>query len=208
MPRSPPSGSTARERRRLAPLADVTSCPGAESCKLAVTRSRGVAGLVNEHFASRLPELDRIGALDVRVSGCPNGCGLHHVAGIGLQGGLRKVDGRPAPQYFVYLGGDAATGRFGKLSDEGARAARGGGARAPRRRFMWPSARPARAPRTSFARLAVPRVKTLLADLETLTPTDARPERLIVDLGVAAHPQPFVARPAKATCASLIEAYP
>ncbi len=82
-------------------LADVTSCPGAELCKLAVTRSRGVAHLVSEHFSTQLSLVDDAGPLDVRVSGCLNGCGLHHVASIGLQGGLRKVGGRAAPQYFL-----------------------------------------------------------------------------------------------------------
>jgi sulfite reductase (NADPH) hemoprotein beta-component len=162
-------------------LADVTSCPGAESCKLAVTRSRGVAGLVNEHFASRLAELDRIGALDVRVSGCPNGCGLHHVAGIGLQGGLRKVDGRPAPQYFVYLGGDAAKGRFGKLSAKVP--ARRIGVALERLSAMYVAEREANETAADFfARVPIPQVKTLLADLEPLTSADARPEDF-VDLG-------------------------
>ena len=54
--------------------ADVTSCPGAESCKLAVTQSRGAATRIGERFAERLALLDEAGPLDVRVSGCPNGC--------------------------------------------------------------------------------------------------------------------------------------
>jgi sulfite reductase beta subunit-like hemoprotein len=46
--------------------------------------------------------------LNIKISGCPNGCGQHHVAGIGFQGSLRKVDGRPAPHYFVMIGGGTA----------------------------------------------------------------------------------------------------
>ena len=45
--------------------------------------------------------------LNIKISGCPNGCGQHHVAGIGFQGSLRKVGGRPAPHYFVMVGGGA-----------------------------------------------------------------------------------------------------
>ncbi len=101
--------------------ADVVSCPGAESCKLAVTQSRGVGRLVSDYFDDKRDLLDRVGDLSVRASGCPNGCGLHHVAGIGLQGSVRKVGGRVAPQYFVLLGGDPAAGdggtaRFGKVA--------------------------------------------------------------------------------------------
>jgi sulfite reductase beta subunit-like hemoprotein len=98
-------------------LADVTSCPGAESCRLAVTQSRGLGRLL----AERLQERDEVSAavpgLDIKISGCPNGCGQHHIAGIGFQGSLRKVGGRPAPHYFLTIGGgtreQAAT--FGRL---------------------------------------------------------------------------------------------
>ena len=75
---------------------------------------------MSDYFDDKRALLDRVGDLSVRASGCPNGCGLHHVAGIGLQGSVRKVGGRVAPQYFVLLGGDAAAGdggtaRFGKV---------------------------------------------------------------------------------------------
>jgi sulfite reductase (NADPH) hemoprotein beta-component len=98
-------------------LADVTSCPGAESCKLAVTQSRGLARDLSDHFRTDPALLDRAAGLVVKVSGCPNGCGLHHVAGLGFQGGLRKVDGKPVPQYHLYLGGDPSgpAARFGKM---------------------------------------------------------------------------------------------
>ncbi|MEO6951763.1 MAG: nitrite/sulfite reductase [Polyangia bacterium] len=164
-------------------LGDVTSCPGAESCKLAVTRSRGVAGLLNEHFSVHTELLDRVGPLDVRVSGCPNGCGLHHVAGIGLQGGLRKVDGKPAPQYFVYLGGDprpeAAT--FGRLVAK-VPARRAGEAIERLVRHYVENREAGEQAAAFFARVEVPKVKALLVDLETLTPELVRPDDF-VDLG-------------------------
>src|SRR5262249_9931816 len=90
-------------------VADVTSCPGASSCKIAVTASRGLATeltRVLENLAVRRPELVAAArGVDIKVSGCPNGCGQHYIAGIGFQGGMRKVAGRPAPQYLVYVGG-------------------------------------------------------------------------------------------------------
>ena len=66
--------------------------------------------------------------LDIKISGCPNGCGQHHIAGLGFQGSLRKVGGRPAPQYFVMVGGGVGDG------DDDVRAARGEDPGAPVRR--------------------------------------------------------------------------
>jgi sulfite reductase (NADPH) hemoprotein beta-component len=164
-------------------LVDVTSCPGAESCKLAVTQSRGVAALVNEHFAARVSLIDEVGPLDVRVSGCPNGCGLHHVAGIGLQGGLRKVDGKPAPQYFVYLGGDPrpGAGTFGRLAVK-IPARRVGAALERLARLYLAERAQGQDAATFFAQVSLPAVKTLLADLEALTPENVQAEDFF-DLG-------------------------
>jgi sulfite reductase (NADPH) hemoprotein beta-component len=92
-------------RSGAATLADVTSCPGAESCKLAVTQSRGLGRLLGEYLQGRDDLVREVPGLNIKISGCPNGCGQHHVAGIGFQGSLRKVGGRPAPHYFVMVGG-------------------------------------------------------------------------------------------------------
>ena len=98
-------------------LADPSSCPGAESCKLAVTQSRGLAQALTELTEAKPDLVTRTPGLVVKMSGCPNGCGLHHAAGLGFQGGLRKIGGKAAPHYFLYVGGDprgdkAAFGRF------------------------------------------------------------------------------------------------
>jgi sulfite reductase beta subunit-like hemoprotein len=86
-------------------LADVVSCPGAETCRLAVTQSRGLGRLLSEHLSSRPDLVDGAIGADIKISGCPNGCGQHHVAAIGFQGSVRKVGGRALPQYFVLVGG-------------------------------------------------------------------------------------------------------
>ena len=90
-----------------ATIADVASCPGAESCRLAVTQSRGLGRLLEEYLRAR-PDL--IAAADgarIKISGCPNGCGQHHIATIGFQGSVRRLGGRAVPQYFVMVGGGA-----------------------------------------------------------------------------------------------------
>lgn len=157
-------------------LADVTSCPGAETCKLAVAQSRGVAQLVSSHFAvhseRQAGRLDALGPAPVHVSGCPNGCGLHHVAAIGLQGGMRKVAGRPVPQYFLYVGGDGT--HFGRVV-----------AKLPARRVpaaierlidLYRQQRADGEDAAAFFRRVEGAVyKALLADLEGMTEADATP---------------------------------
>jgi sulfite reductase (NADPH) hemoprotein beta-component len=98
-------------------LADVVSCPGAESCRLAVTQSRGLGRLLTEHLSARPELVDAVPSGDIKISGCPNGCGQHHIASIGFQGSVRKVAGQAVPQYFVLVGGGSGdTGAsFGKV---------------------------------------------------------------------------------------------
>jgi sulfite reductase beta subunit-like hemoprotein len=107
-------------------FADVTTCAGAHTCAIAVTASRGMAELLNEHLASHaVARGEAVGFEEagIKVSGCPNGCGQHHVAAIGLQGAMRKIGGRPLPLYQLTVGGGTvadATGapigsRFGRL---------------------------------------------------------------------------------------------
>jgi sulfite reductase (NADPH) hemoprotein beta-component len=99
-------------------LADVVSCPGAESCRLAVTQSRGLGRALTEHLSARPDLVDLVPSGDIKISGCPNGCGQHHIASIGFQGSVRKVGGRAIPQYFVLVGGgcgDDGLANFGKV---------------------------------------------------------------------------------------------
>ena len=155
-------------------IADVTSCPGAESCKLAVTQSRGLGQAVEQHLRDTPELIEMARDLDIKVSGCPNGCGQHHIATIGFQGSLRKVDGQAVPQYFIQVGGgiDADGTTFGRL------AAKVPARRAPQAlerlvRLYAAKRQEGETPLAFFRRLEVPRVKALLADLETLTPATA-----------------------------------
>jgi sulfite reductase beta subunit-like hemoprotein len=97
--------------------ADVVSCPGTEACRLGVTRTRDLARLVEDRLRTQLGPAAFETALPVHVSGCPNGCSQHHIAGIGLQGSARKLGGRAVPQYFVTVGGGLSNdgARFGTL---------------------------------------------------------------------------------------------
>jgi sulfite reductase beta subunit-like hemoprotein len=99
-------------------LSDVVSCPGAESCRLAVTQSRGLGLVLTEHLSARPELVDMVSSGHIKISGCPNGCGQHHIGSIGFQGSVRKVAGRAVPQYFVLVGGgcsDEGVAHFGKV---------------------------------------------------------------------------------------------
>jgi sulfite reductase beta subunit-like hemoprotein len=164
-------------------IADVTSCPGAESCKLAVTQSRGLGRLLTETLAER-PDLTALASdASIKISGCPNGCGQHHIATLGFQGSVRKVDGRAVPQYFVMVGGNATSSgaSFAKIAAK-IPARRLG--RALERVLEWYGRErtAGESPRAFFGRAKVADVKLLLADLEAFNPAAASPDDYI-DLG-------------------------
>jgi|HubBroStandDraft_6_1064221.scaffolds.fasta_scaffold19725_4 sulfite reductase (ferredoxin) len=96
---------------------DVTSCPGAESCNLAVTSSRNVASAISERL--ELPDVSGssgLAATTIKISGCPNSCGQHHIADIGWHGAVKNVNGTAYPMYQLHLGGgvDENGARFGR----------------------------------------------------------------------------------------------
>jgi sulfite reductase beta subunit-like hemoprotein len=82
---------------------DVVACPGADTCNLAVTQSRGLA----EAIGNALEEagLADVGGVRINISGCTNSCGQHHIADIGFYGAERRAHGKPAPGYQLLLGG-------------------------------------------------------------------------------------------------------
>ncbi len=161
-------------------LADVTSCPGASSCKLAVTASRGLGAQLTE-LLDRRPDLTTAAkGLDVKISGCPHGCGQHYIGGIGFQGGMRKVAGRPAPQYLVYVGGGIGADRaeFGRLI--GKVPVRRAAATVERLLDFYIAE--GATSRAFWTTVPADRLKKLIADLTELSDADATEEDFI-DLG-------------------------
>ncbi len=160
--------------------ANVTSCPGAEACRLAVTQSRGLGRALSEHLTARPDLVAAAPDLKLKISGCPNGCGQHHIAGLGFQGSLRRVGGRPLPQYFVMVGGgvDASGAHFGRTV-----------AKVPAHRVteaaerlivLYAREKQPGEGAAAFLRRADPaRLKALLADLESITPEDAQPDDFV-----------------------------
>jgi len=79
------------------------ACTGTEFCKLAITETKGFARWLVEEMEGRLPGFDQ--QLSLHVTGCPNSCGQHWIADVGLEGKKIKVDGKLADAWSFALGG-------------------------------------------------------------------------------------------------------
>ena len=95
-------------------ITNVVSCPGTDSCKLGITSSMGLAKAVREELGTwdDLLQDDGVKNIRIKMSGCPNGCGLHHIANIGFHGAAVKgPDGQQMPAYELFLGGNYGDNR-------------------------------------------------------------------------------------------------
>ncbi|HMN27540.1 MAG TPA: hypothetical protein PKE45_05235, partial [Caldilineaceae bacterium] len=87
-------------------IVDITSCPGTDTCKLGIASSRGLAGELRTRLAARSATLpEAIKNLKIKISGCFNSCGQHHVADIGFFGNSRRRNNRTVAHFQVVLGG-------------------------------------------------------------------------------------------------------
>ena len=86
-------------------LSDVVSCPGTESCSLGITSSMSMAGNLWDQMRELKVSDPLVRAIRINISGCPDGCGQHHVAQIGFQGAAMKNVSGQIPSYEVYIGG-------------------------------------------------------------------------------------------------------
>jgi sulfite reductase beta subunit-like hemoprotein len=113
---------------------DVVSCPGMDYCSLAITRSMGMAERIRAHLLNHPDSRDgfaeKLGPFAIKISGCPNSCGQHHVGDIGLTGHLAKTpEGTERPYYSILVGGGVGEGkgrigkRIGRYPEEHAPAA-------------------------------------------------------------------------------------
>ena len=92
-------------------ITDVVSCPGTDSCKLGITSSMGLGRAVSDAVAVIDKEEDPlIRKMHIKMSGCPNGCGQHHIADIGFHGAAAKGPGGQVPAYELFLGGGFENG--------------------------------------------------------------------------------------------------
>ena len=87
-------------------VADVTTCPGSDTCRLGIASAKGLGSAISDAFDGHLAayrELAR--SLKIKISGCPNGCAQHTVANIGFHAAALSHDGRTVPAHLLSLGG-------------------------------------------------------------------------------------------------------
>jgi sulfite reductase beta subunit-like hemoprotein len=97
-------------------ITDVVSCPGTDSCKLGITSSMGLNQAVKDRIVQMQIDDELTRRIHIKMSGCPNGCGQHHIAEIGFYGASIKVGEHVIPAYIPHVGGRYADGevRFGQ----------------------------------------------------------------------------------------------
>jgi sulfite reductase (ferredoxin) len=88
------------------------ACTGTEFCKLAISETKGFTRWLVEEMEERLPQFDQ--QLKLHVTGCPNGCGQHWIADIGLEGKKIKHEGKLTDAFYFCLGG--AVGEYAGIS--------------------------------------------------------------------------------------------
>jgi len=97
-------------------VADITRCPGADTCQIAITHSKGLAAALTPIFSNGMSTAEDLQDIKIKISGCFNSCGQHHIADIGFYGASKIVDGHDVPHYVMLLGGYTQEGvaKFGK----------------------------------------------------------------------------------------------
>ncbi|MGI8428731.1 MAG: nitrite/sulfite reductase [Solirubrobacteraceae bacterium] len=97
-------------------ITDVVSCPGTDSCKLGITSSMGLNQAIQERIVAMQITDELTRRIHIKMSGCPNGCGQHHIASIGFYGASIKVGEHTVPAYIPHLGGAYEGGdvRYGR----------------------------------------------------------------------------------------------
>ncbi len=87
-------------------VADVTACPGSDTCRLGIASAKGLGNSVSHAFNNSLEKYAELARpMRIKISGCPNGCAQHAVADIGFYAAALSHDGRSVPAHFVTVGG-------------------------------------------------------------------------------------------------------
>ena len=87
-------------------ISSVLSCPGTDSCKLGITSSMGLAKELIKTIEAMNIDDPLIREMHIKMSGCPNACGQHHLGNVGFHGGTLRSGGKMIPAYEIFLGGE------------------------------------------------------------------------------------------------------
>ena len=182
-------------------ITDITRCPGADTCQIAITHSKGLAFEMGKLFTDGLGSDPALKHVTIKISGCTNSCGQHHIANIGFHGASKNVDGRQVPHYQLMIGGFTAPdgqATFGK------RVAMIPAMRTPdATRAILETYKAEKGKEESFldwsGRVGMQALKDLVAPFTTIEPFDKNP-KLYEDLGDSG--KPFKVEMGKGECAA------
>jgi sulfite reductase beta subunit-like hemoprotein len=93
-------------------ITDIVSCPGTDSCKLGITSSMGLNKAIQEKVEVMDISDPLTKKIHIKMSGCPNSCGQHHIANIGFHGAAMKVGPQQLPAYHMFVGGSYDNGNL------------------------------------------------------------------------------------------------
>ncbi|MDQ3292351.1 MAG: nitrite reductase [Bacteroidota bacterium] len=97
--------------------ADITTCPGTDTCNLGITNSMGIAEVLENMIAEEYPDLVYNHDIKIKISGCMNSCGQHGLANIGFHGSSIKHGNAVVPALQVMLGGGTLGNGEGRVAD-------------------------------------------------------------------------------------------
>lgn len=94
-------------------IADVTACPGADTCRLGIASAKGLGTAISDSFfnGTLAPYFEAHRDLRIKISGCPNGCAQHAVANIGFHAAAVTQNGHNLPAHLLFLGGQSNHGQ-------------------------------------------------------------------------------------------------
>jgi sulfite reductase (ferredoxin) len=99
-------------------FADITSCPGTDTCNLGISNSTGVAAALEKVITEEYPQLAGSVDLSIKISGCMNSCGQHAIASIGFHGSSMKFGNAVVPALQLLLGGGISGNGSGNIADK------------------------------------------------------------------------------------------
>ena len=94
-------------------VADVTACPGADTCRLGIASAKGLGSAISDSFftGTLAPYREANRDMRIKISGCPNGCAQHAVANIGFHAAAVSHEGHNLPAHLLFLGGQSNHGK-------------------------------------------------------------------------------------------------
>ncbi len=154
-------------------VADITRCPGADTCQIAITHSKGLASALTPVFSNGLSTAEELQDIKIKISGCFNSCGQHHIADLGFYGSSKVIDGHEVPHYVMLLGGYTQEGlaRFGKPALQ-LPAKRVPEATKKLLNYFRDNRQPNEIFRAFVERVGLPKIKEVLQEFTSILPSD------------------------------------